>query len=380
MGNEYSGQEGDLSLLAGDGDKGRIRFYTDAMKERLTITKDGNVGIGITTPSAKLDVFEDGDGIGAEIARFGNASNWWAFDNTGMPTTRQRLKGYASGIQTIQIDPLGDSFFNGGNIGIGTSPSEKLDVAGNIKVSGNITADGTVYSNSITTSGLGTIAVQELGVSKGVMQWRTSANGTDPSTMRVGTVVASPLNFITSAAVRATIDNSGNLGIGTVSPTEKLDVAGNIKVSGTVDGRDIATDGAKLDNVQDVSTGVTWIDFAKEIDPSNLDEEITLASVPAGYYGRVHVGTAFCQLSITFCQSSGEITSPATVAAYYTPQGQAESTNSSILNGLYVSTTISTNPWLEESTTLRMKVTTAGVGFTQKLLVTGRVYLVPIQN
>jgi hypothetical protein len=43
----------------------------------------------------------------------------------------------------------------------------------------------------------------------------------------------------TSGATRMTIANTGNVGIGTTSPGEKLDVVGNIAVSGTVDGVDV---------------------------------------------------------------------------------------------------------------------------------------------
>ena len=44
---------------------------------------------------------------------------------------------------------------------------------------------------------------------------------------------------------------TGNVGIGTDNPTEKLDVEGNIAITGTVDGRDISADGTKLDTVYD---------------------------------------------------------------------------------------------------------------------------------
>jgi hypothetical protein len=37
-----------------------------------------------------------------------------------------------------------------------------------------------------------------------------------------------------------TVDGSGNVGVGTTNPSEKLHVNGNIAVSGTVDGYDIA--------------------------------------------------------------------------------------------------------------------------------------------
>ncbi len=44
-------------------------------------------------------------------------------------------------------------------------------------------------------------------------------------------------------------DISDCVGIGTISPTEKLDVVGNISVSGTVDGRNISIDGINLDKL-----------------------------------------------------------------------------------------------------------------------------------
>jgi hypothetical protein len=49
-------------------------------------------------------------------------------------------------------------------------------------------------------------------------------------------------------------ETTGNVGIGTLTPTQKLDVVGNIAVSGTVDGRDIATDGSKLDGIESGAT------------------------------------------------------------------------------------------------------------------------------
>lgn len=52
------------------------------------------------------------------------------------------------------------------------------------------------------------------------------------------------LTLETSNAARITIKAAGNVGIGTASPAATLDVAGNIAVSGTVDGRDISADAA----------------------------------------------------------------------------------------------------------------------------------------
>jgi len=51
------------------------------------------------------------------------------------------------------------------------------------------------------------------------------------------------------------VDSDNNrVGIGTLSPAQALDVNGNIVLSGTVDGRDIATDGSKLDGIESSAT------------------------------------------------------------------------------------------------------------------------------
>ena len=56
--------------------------------------------------------------------------------------------------------------------------------------------------------------------------------------------------------------NSGNFAVGKTTASQKLDVNGNIAVSGTVDGRDVASDGSKLDGIE---SGATADQSASEI-------------------------------------------------------------------------------------------------------------------
>ena len=127
-----------------------------------------------------------------------------------------------------------DAYRTTGSVGIGSdNPTAKLDVkqTNSDTVIGKLKGSAfTAYLNiedSTTTSG--NVAV--------------GAAGND-LLLRAGNSNHVRLNF------------AGNLGIGTFNPTEKLDVrgnsffSGNITVDGTVDGRDVATDGTKLDGIE----------------------------------------------------------------------------------------------------------------------------------
>lgn len=153
--------------------KTALAFYTNAegdnagvtdLKERMRITPEGNIGIGTTNPSAKLDV--DGTVRGKGLFLNYSTNEGWMRsylqyqgnsliigNPAGYPhncnidilpggVNNQTLTSWlnmyiATGVQQytkkIQIHTAGDSFLNGGNVGIGTStPQAKLDVKGRI--------------------------------------------------------------------------------------------------------------------------------------------------------------------------------------------------------------------------------------------------------
>jgi hypothetical protein len=153
---------------------------------------NGNVGIGTTTPSTRLNVLQtanDGtDGIRTTAANpGGNFTLYHGGDGTG------RLR-----VGTVDTMVL----TNTGNVGIGTTgPQAKLHVIGDIKAQGKIHPKG---------EGTGEYIIN--GQDAGLGDWG--------------------LGFYTSFQNRMYINNNGNVGIGTTGPSQKLTIAGTGAVFG----------------------------------------------------------------------------------------------------------------------------------------------------
>ena len=88
------------------------------------------------------------------------------------------------------------------------------------------------------------------------------ATGTESNALLIEATGSRAVQVAPGSSVSAHFDPDGNVGIGTSSPTEALSVAGNISVTGTVDGRDVAADGTKLDGIE---AGATADQTAAEI-------------------------------------------------------------------------------------------------------------------
>jgi hypothetical protein len=157
-------------------------------------------------------------------------------------------------MSTLSTDYITDAagtgapdFSNGlissGNVGIGTSsPGFALDVQGATDPSIRVRATGTTSSDDSL------IRMQIAGTTaNNILQFGDSA---DADAGYISYDHASDYLAVgVNAAERMRITSSGNVGIGTTTPTSKLDVVGDITVTGTVDGRDLSTDGAKLDGI-----------------------------------------------------------------------------------------------------------------------------------
>ena len=165
-------------------------------------TNRGNVGIGITTPSNKLDV--NGTISFSNSLRENSLSNKLIL-NVGSGVGTELHAGDVTGI--IFKDPWNNEkvrISSSGSVGIGTTtPSNKLDVNGTIS-----------FSNSLRENSLSNKLILNVGSGVG-----TELHAGDVT----GIIFKDPWN---NEKVR--ISSSGNVGIGTTTPDEKLTVKGKI--------------------------------------------------------------------------------------------------------------------------------------------------------
>lgn len=130
-----------------------------------------------------------------------------------------------------QYDSINNYLFNlNNNVGIGTStPSQKLTVIGNTLINGTLTTTGLNVLQRIEADTIkGTVKVNVNG--NLVLGEEGNYNGitTKQEDLRINSRPGFDFNTILNT------NTNGNVGIGTSFPQEKLDVFGNVKVSGYI--------------------------------------------------------------------------------------------------------------------------------------------------
>ena len=111
-----------------------IADFTNSLGSVMFLRGDGNVGIGTTSPSAKLDVrTANGNTQSLRIGRI-DAASYWDFNHAGNDLRIYNNGGTGQDI-LLGVNAAGTIYDNKVGIGAAT-PSQKLHVDGNARVTG----------------------------------------------------------------------------------------------------------------------------------------------------------------------------------------------------------------------------------------------------
>jgi hypothetical protein len=282
--------------------------------ERLRVNNIGNIGIGTSSPSSKLHIYGDikidsnaetntnliFNNDGSQVADF----TWdWTNEKLDINSLQVNINTenglVVETIGHIQLNPNG-----GGNVGIGTSsPGSPLTISaggaagtiggasqtqifqvndasasdyinlGHFNCESNLSRGSFMLSNNGTNGLWEDNVIQFLchGSSYGYGYYGGNLSdagcamivtqGSEIVKLQIGNYNAAPIEFFTDNTFRVRIDTSGNVGIGTSTPSEKLDVVGNIKTDSNLKINNTSLSESQLINIINGGNLYLWSNF-----------------------------------------------------------------------------------------------------------------------
>ena len=320
------------------GTAGNLSFWVNnnsSLTEAMRILYNGDIGIGTSTPTAKLDI------VGSA-----STSGTLAFRGTTNPKI-DILNAENLGFRT---SPSGDAglterltILNSGNVGIGTpTPGSLLDVAGGTPVTLQLRngGSGTPTTSQIAFSYINTeqyrhaISSSHDNAGKGSNYLRfTIWNQGVDAAGTVGTLEALRLGGVGAVFNEGSEDldfriesdtdlyafnldgATGNIGMGASAPTAKLDVAGAASVSGSLSFRagagSIQTTTFSPLTIGGATTGNITLNPSNAVDGGSVAPGTTNVSTlgTASLLWKAIYGTALYQGANQVCDVSGNCSS-----------------------------------------------------------------------
>jgi hypothetical protein len=216
--------------------------------ELLVIKSNGHVGIGTSNPASPLTVTSDANVtpllvsgnnasvVGLGVSNSNPGSKGWALQVTGSgngynaPNGSLVFRQASDNTNPLVITPAG-------SVGVGTAQPASIFTVNRSNSDYTNAGGATAHVLLTNTNGTGQTVIQSIinGVSQG--KWRTDYAGNVTYVSAAG-----GHHFLTGGDfgvgnVRMSILNNGHVGIGTGTPTQALDVNGNVNVSGSINAK-----------------------------------------------------------------------------------------------------------------------------------------------
>lgn len=208
---------------------GRFSVYDlAASAHRISIDRTGNVGIGTTNPLRALGI---NGGIMFQGVGGSNRAIHWADETTGAaPIMIQGFSTPGSEALAFSTNTFGNSGIErmritaSGNVGIGTTtPGLTLDVVG-------AHVGGTGLARFVGSAAAGYVSTDTTTATSASSGYLAKVGGTLVGQFDVdSTNLVSIKNRVFGTTPVIAIPSSGNVGIGTINPTNKLEVNGTIR-------------------------------------------------------------------------------------------------------------------------------------------------------
>ena len=237
-------------------------------QSQMFISNGGNVGVSTTSPLSKLHINQNGTGLvnSNELLLMSNSDQTssrhgiefrGSVNNTEARIRSGNFGNYKGGLifetrnatsAGLTTDERMRITFNG-NVGIGTpTPDTKLTIQ---QASGRMIK---TISTSLVTTNSSNNFIGGYDINDDRFWYLGDGSSTKRIVLAAGSAVVTDytLGFEVGGVNRLHIETNGNVGVGTVSPTEKLEINGSIKI---VDG----TQGAGKVLVSDANGKGSWV-------------------------------------------------------------------------------------------------------------------------
>ena len=225
-----------------------LRINTFSAGDVFSLTQSGNVGIGTTSPSSKLEVVGTLTVGNIGTSRFTDTSAFPLQLNRGLDVDIYGANGVILGMGTIKSGTYKDAARIAGGLESNTGTDGNFSV----QTRGGDSFTTALHINSSQNVGIGTTSPgsrlqvkdsQDSSFDSGIGIIRSNSSQTGyinmvGGAMNINAPSGIPIKLRDGGATNVTISGDGNVGIGTTSPSEKLEVNGNVKADNFIGGND----------------------------------------------------------------------------------------------------------------------------------------------